>query len=75
MSGSLINVGGRGRGNADLVIQTRQQGTLLGIQTTGNVELAGGQSAHLVVKGHFQAGSDGGFKVMVGRFLLQPIGR
>lgn len=66
---------GRGRGNADLVVQTREQGLLFGIQATGNVELEGGGSAHLVVKGHFQVDSHGGLKVMVDRFRLQPIGR
>jgi hypothetical protein len=66
---------GRGRGNADLVVQTREQGLLFGIQATGNVELAGAESAHLVVKGHFQVDSDGALKVMVDRFRLQPIGR
>jgi hypothetical protein len=66
---------GRGRGNADLVVQTRQQGLLFGIQATGNVELMSGESAHLVLKGHFQIDADGGLKVMVDRFRLQPIGR
>lgn len=66
---------GRGRGNADLVVQTREQGLLFGIQATGNVELVGGESAHLVLKGHFQVEPDGELKVMVDRYRLQPIGR
>ena len=64
----------QGVGNGKLNILTRETSTLFQIQATGNVELAQGGFAHLVLKGLAHFYPDGSLRIHVDRFRLQPIG-